>query len=613
MPTGLLRSAIGFAAAVLVLTAVRVPCALAQTASSTQLTLADYGLGNGATVTGTNPRFDLYVPDYSSARRLHVAFKVQFSSIVADGGSITVRVDGSPIGTTTVGALRKGGTAGGVFEHFKGRGRVLDVSIEGQLGIRTGPCKSYDPNAFWMRVERGTTLTVEHTDAPPKTPPEFFQNYDGAYAVLPAPGAPDEVRRSALALAYWIHQFQRWRRVRLSYDSVPAGPVRKIVVGESGEGGDLAVRDGVLYTTPRGVDLLLVQAALRVAAKERNDSVSLKNVALRSPATLDAMGVGTRTQRGAGDLSFAVPFALSVFGGLPYGLHAHLDLAHGSFDRADRAAVTVLLNGAVVNGFGLSSQGGTQHFDVPIDEHRLGPTNTLTATVEYAPHGCQNVTLTVSLLGSSRLVWDGVAGYPPTIGEFFSEAAGKLGVAVSQPELYPYAFLLLDRLGSIDPNVSNVDVERYAGTLSGYDDAAYVAAPADIKEMPLAWDPATGNLRLTDDAGKTVFAAQVGAAYGQFRSFRAAVPTLILTYTKTGDPQILNGLANLTPSQLGGARSDLLLFDAKHVVYESPANVVTAQRSPRSALFTSWPLIAGFGVVVVVALFFIARRARKVS
>ena len=222
--------------------------------------------------------------------------------------------------------------------------------------------------------------------------------------------------------------------------------------------------------------------------------------------------------------------------------------------------------------------------------------------------------MTVSLLGDSSFSWSGVNAYPPTIGEFFNESSGSLGVAISDPKLDGYAFTLLDRLGAIDPNVARVSVTPYDGTpLTGVREAAYVSAPEAFKEIPLSWNPESGDLNLSDDKGKTVFAAKLGTVYGLLRTFREAVPSLVLTYTKSDSPQILASLGDLTPAQLSAARSELLLFDRQGIQYQSPPHRLVELRNPPSPVRASWPLFIVFGIVVVVALFLIARRARRVS
>ena len=582
-------------------------------AATTELPVSAYGYHGGTTLTGTNPRFDLYVPDYPGARKMDVRFALSFPSIVDSNATVLVRVDGAPIASATVGALqRAGGVATGTFDRFHGKGKMLDVSVEAHLAVVSKPCPQFDPHALWMRVGPESRITIARDDAKPTTVNAFFQTYDDAYAIELAQGAPDSDRLSALALGYWIHQVERWRRASATFLQPAKAPQRRIVAGEFSR--DLEVRDGTLYVTPRGIDLLIAQRAPAVTVKP--DEAGFANVEAapaRSPVTLDALGIGTRTQQGAGELTFPTGFTLGTFGGLPHGLHFHVDLSHGAY-AAGHAAVNVTLNGAVINGFLLSRAGGTQHYDVPIDDRRLGAANQLNVVVDYVPQDCAHAGVAVSLLGSSSFGWAGVAGYPPTIGEFFNESGGKLGVAVSDPKFDSDAFVLLDRLGQLDPHVGSIVASRYNGTsLTGVNAAIYVTSPEDLKEVPLSWDPATGELRLSNDAGKTVFTTQPGQAYGQIRALGGRVPSLVATYTKSDSPQVLQTVANLSASQLSAARSDTLLFDARGIVYESSAKTVISRREPPSVLRTSWPLFVAFGLVIVLALVLIARRARRVS
>ncbi|MBV8489505.1 MAG: cellulose biosynthesis cyclic di-GMP-binding regulatory protein BcsB, partial [Candidatus Eremiobacteraeota bacterium] len=485
----------------------------AAASATVHLPLAVYGLRSGATVTGSNPRFDLYVPDYRSARSLTARYALAFPSIVDGNGVVTVRVDGVPVGTSTVEAVRGGAIVSATFSHFEGKGRMLDVSIDAQLTVGGKKCREYDPKGLWMRILPASELAVDRNDAPPATVREFFEDYDGRYAVDVAPGAGEDVKRAAIGLAYWLHQIERWRHIDLAYLKKETAPGRTIVVGP-GEG-DLRVAGGKLYTTVHGIDVLRVRFVPKVSVEPQHGVAVIKGNRVKSPATLDALGIGTRTQRGTGDMSFPTGFSLGTFGGVPRGLHFHLDVAHGSYQAGDRAAVTVLLNGSAINGFQLSQNGGTQRYDVPIDEARLGPSNSLDVIVEFVPKGCAGASMTISLLGSSSLAWSGVNAYPPTIGEFFNEAAGHLGLAISDPKLDGNAFTLLDRIGSIDPNVTRITVAPYGGSaMSGVREAAYVSAPEAFQEIPISWNPQTGDLNLSNDKGQTVFAAKLGTVYG---------------------------------------------------------------------------------------------------
>ena len=580
-------------------------------AAVSQLPLAAYGFGGGVTVTGSDPRFDLYVPDYASARKMNVRFALVFSPIVDAKSIVTVTVDGAPIGNETVANLRKGATVGGTFANFTGNGRMLTVAVQAHLGVGGPLCHEYDPRAIWMRVAPSSAIAVERNDGQAPTPAQFFDDYDGRFAVGTAAGAPRDVKNTAIALGYWLHQFERWRQIALFYQR-ETPDAKQIVVG--GGSPDLSVTHGVLHVTPHGLELLIARAAPDVTVKTQDGIATLKAKRLHSPATLDRLGIGTRTQRGTGDLTFPVSFALGTFGGIPHGLHAILELAHGAYEQGDRAAVTVSLNGAVINGFRLSPNGGTQRFDVPIDERWLDAANTLAVAVEYVPRGCARASMTASLLGSSVLRWNGVAQYAPTIGEFFNQATGTLGVAISGDDLDPSAFALLDRLGAIDPNLSRVIVRPYDGTApQDVTETLYVATPMAVKQPPMSWDPQTGALRLSDDAGKTVFSVQPGAAYGELRAFRDDVPSLLATYTKAHRPDALANVGALSAAQLSALNSELALFDARGIVYRSSPHAILRARTPASPLKASWPLLLVFAAVVVVALILIAQRARRVS
>ncbi|HTA40243.1 MAG TPA: cellulose biosynthesis cyclic di-GMP-binding regulatory protein BcsB [Candidatus Acidoferrales bacterium] len=579
------------------------------------LGLPIFGFASGATVTGTNPRFDLYVPDYRSARSMRVHFTLQFPEHVDGDATVVVRADGAQIGSATVASLRKGGSLDGTFNKFHGTGRMIDVSVETYLTVKTSStCKEFDPRSLWMRVAPQSRIEIAHATTPAATVAEFFQDYDGRYAVDVASGAPDETHLAAIALGYWINQIERWRRVHLTFEEKAAGAPRNIVV-ESEAAQDLALRDGTLYVTQRGIDLIAAKGAPTIVAPWTSGVAVRHGPAPASPASLDALGIGTRTQRGSGDLSFPIDFTLGTFGGLPETLHLHLQLSHGPYRSGDRAAVSIWLNGAVVNGFNLSQQGKTEDFDVPLDVNRLAGSNQLAVVVEFIPksEACAGgrPAMAASVLGTSTFTWTSLANFSPSIGEFFNEVSDNVGVAVG-PNLDGAAFTLMTRFGTVNPNVTSLKVLRYTGTpIDGYRSEIYVADAASLAELPLAYDPATGALKVTSDAGKTVYQASLDFPAGIVQTVREATPTLVLTYAKS--PSALDAMRVVSFRELSNARYDVLVFNDRGIAYTNPPQIVADRRRPPTPIRSSWPLIAAFGALIVIALVFIARRARKVS
>src|SRR5579862_2076122 len=241
------------------LVAFAVLCALAaqraQAADRTAtLPLSAFGFQSGVTITGTNPRFDLYVPDYHSARRLDARFALAFPPSVDADSVVVLRVGDTPIGQSTVGALRKGGVLAASFTRFRGNGHMLDVSVETYLTISGRNCNDYDPRTLWMYVTPASQIAIRHSAAAPASIAEFFEDYDGNFAVNVAPGAPDAIRLAALGLAYWVNQLERWRHVHLTLNAPANAAARTIVVAASNE--DLAVRGSVAYANAHGVDLI---------------------------------------------------------------------------------------------------------------------------------------------------------------------------------------------------------------------------------------------------------------------------------------------------------------------------------------------------------------------
>jgi hypothetical protein len=580
-----------------------------------ELALPVFGFSSGMTVTGTNPRFDLYVPDYRSARSMQVRFVLQVPEHVDGDGTVVVRVDGTPIGSASIDAIRKGASVGGTFAKFRGTGRMIDVSVETYLTVRASrSCQEYDPRSLWLRISPESAVTIVHSTAAPATVAEFFQDYDGRYAVSLAPGAPDATRLAAIGLGYWLDQLERWRRVHLTFEAKPGEPARAIVVVPSSTQ-DLAVRDGKLYATPHGIELIAAKGAQTIVAPGAGGGVVHRGAAPQSPVTLDALGIGTRTQTGSGDLTFPVSFTLGTFGGLPDGLHLHLLLSHGPYRAGDRASVSVMLNGAAINGFNLSQTGKTESYDVPLDANRLAGSNQLAVVVEFVPKNEEcaggRPAMAASVLGSSSFAWRGLSSFAPSIGEFFNGASGSVGVGVGA-NLDAAAFALMDRLGTVDTNVTGLDIRRYTGgELEGQHSEIYVADPKSLGALPIAYDPATGRLTVSNDAGKTVYQASLDVPSGILQSVRVDVPALVLTYAKSAEA--LGDLRVVSFRELSSAGYDVLVFNDRGIAYTNPPQMVADRRRPPTPIRSSWPVFVLFGVLIVVALILIARRARRVS
>lgn len=565
--------------------------------SKTELPLSAFGLKDGTVVTGSNPRFDLYVPDYAAARQLSARFALQFPQNADPGSSVLLRVGDTTIAQSTVGEIRKSGGIAGTFANLDGSGRMLDVSVQSDLTVSGGECRDYDPRSLWMRVAPQTSLTVLHA-ASPTTIAQFFQDYDGRYAVTVAGAAPENLRLQAVTLGYWLEQIDRWRSERLWFLSKPPKPYREIVVGGANQ--DLAVRGGVLYANARGLDAIAAKAYGTLLAPSVEGAVAIRGKRIRSPATLAALGLGTRTQTGAGRMAFPVSFTLGTFGGLPKGLHFVMHLAHGAYTPEDRATATVFLNGAVINGFTLSRQGKTERFDVPIDESRLGGANQLLVVVEFVPKSiCARASFSVSLLGSSALTWRGLNRYIPTIGEIMNGASGSAAIVSSEPNLDPYAFQLLERLGMMDPNLTDlVAIRKPSAALH----VRYLFSVAPLVEP-------SGMSETARAAIASMRAAHV--SFGVLESTRTSVPELRLAYTASA--AALAAFGSLSSGELSGASSDVLLFNQRGVAFVNPDAALMSARTAPSPIRALWPFIAAGVVVAAVALYLIARRARKVS
>ena len=121
----------------------------------------------------------------------------------------------------------------------------------------------------------------------------------------------------------------------------------------------------------------------------------------------------------------------------------------------------------------------------------------------------------------------------------------------------------------------------------------------------------SGELNVRNASGKAVYQARLDTPYAILQSLRAGVPSLVMTYAQ--QPSALDSLQTLSASELSAARYDIVLFNDRGIAYTNPAEMVEVKRAPPSPLRSSWPLIVLFGVVVVVGLALIARRARRVS
>jgi hypothetical protein len=288
-----------------------------------------------------------------------------------------------------------------------------------------------------------------------------------------------------------------------------------------------------------------------------------------SVLSLSALGVGGLAQRGE-DVRFDIPFTLGQLGGAPDRAQLGLLLSAGAAGRVD-----AILNGRPVNAFAISS--GSQTLRVPLPSSSLRGTNLVRLDVRVANPAafCKAQPPLTSIAPSSTLAFSGAADLPDTIERRIGELHGNVTVGYD-PALFAQSFAVMNALGSVNRTIAHIDARPLANDSPA---AIVIGAPPDIEP---------------DDGG----------SYGEVR---VEGERLLISYV--GDPSVLERLPDVA-GLLAGA-------DGTHFEFGKTGPVLTRgglpeTRSKRRGRATL-AIYAGFALILAVAVYLIAQRARRFS
>ncbi|GAC1387844.1 MAG: hypothetical protein NVSMB31_00820 [Vulcanimicrobiaceae bacterium] len=595
-------------------------CATNQARGATvQIPFSELGYGADQSLGGPNPKFSIFVPVYPQLKALRVHIPLRVSPLIDRRSSLTLLVNERPVYTATLASLGSSPVIDRTIVVPSGPRTSMEIAVQGKFFRKCDICFDLDTSDFWLNVLHTGSLAA--ITGPVSHKPfirDFLQDYRGSIRIVVPQSATASSRYSALRLAYYLHQINRWRHTAVTMSAVRDRSGRNIVFGDFRQ--PLQVRGNDLYASADGVtvlnhqlDALLVTDSVTAA---RYDQPSTDTVRER---TLDDLGMATQTQTGIDEMPFAVPLALNQIGGLPSNLHLHVALTHTALVPEDRASVKVMVNNTLEHSYGLRPEGGEEDFDVPINDDVLRSSNDVKIVPSYYSKrsACKGgyPRMTTSLLGSSSFSWDALDRGVHSVGDFYNMASGRVAVLVAGESLVPYAFSVLDSLGSVNASVKQLDVQAFNGTIpSGYDYAIVVSAPDQLNSFSIPLKPGGKDFSLIEkSSGKVVYRAQYSQPFGILQvGAKEAPSTLFATYWK--DAAVAAGLRRISPSEIAAQSDDVFLFNQEQATYSSTADSPAAHRGKvdrvRQAMI---PIIGVFILVLLGLIIFTAQRARRVS
>ena len=300
--------------------------------------------------------------------------------------------------------------------------------------------------------------------------------------------------------------------------------------------------------------------------------ISLRNRAPPHGAlTFADLGVSPLEQSGE-DVDFVVPFTLGQLGDVPNRLVAELRLHASAPSHLD-----AMFNGREINTFVLAA--GTHDVRLPIATSTLRGVNTLRVAIrfDHAPVYCATAAPQVALDGSV-LHWSGHGDVAMTLERRVGGLSGRVTVE-SDPAIFAQAFVALNTLGSLNHTIDAIDVR-----------------PLD-RGAPRAGEVEIG--------AATGIATEGKGSYGEVR----VEPDGAIVISYIGDPAVLYRLPQFSHllATSDGTRFEFGMTGAPSTQGGPFATHAEMQRRIRLAMY------AAFVVVLVVATFLIARRARRFS
>lgn len=276
-----------------------------------------------------------------------------------------------------------------------------------------------------------------------------------------------------------------------------------------------------------------------------------------------------------------------------------------------------MMNDTLVRSFEFHGETGIETYDVPIGRDLLRASNDLriVPTFFYKRDGCKGnyPRMTTSLLGTSSMTWSSVDRRADSIGDFYNLASGRVVVLVGSPAMVPYAFAVLNTLGSVNTSIRELDVEPYDGSIpKGYDYAIVVAAPDLLSGASLTLTPGAANFTLADDSsGAGAYRASYGQPFGVLEVDTKGSPILYATYWK--DATAASSIALIAPARLAEQADDVLMFNREQAAYSAFPGRLHAAAAGDPVRRLLIPGAIAFVVLLAGLLFLTARRARSSS
>ncbi|MDP9016687.1 MAG: cellulose biosynthesis cyclic di-GMP-binding regulatory protein BcsB, partial [Candidatus Eremiobacteraeota bacterium] len=588
-------------------------------AASVVIPFSELGYGSDQSLGGPNPKFGIFVPVYPQLKALHVHIPLRISPLIDRRSSLTLMVNERPVFTESLASLGAAPVIDQTIMVPSGPRTSMEVALQGKFFRKGDICFDLDTSDFWLNVLHTGSLTA--ITGPVAHKPfirDFLQDYRGSIRIVMPQNANTQSRYSALRLAYYLHQINRWRHTSVTMAASRDAAGRNIVFGSFSE--PLQVRGNDLYANADGVtllnhqlDSLLVTSSVTAVQYDQHATEAVRE------RTFEDLGMPTQTQTGIDEMPFQVPLALNEIGGLPSNLHLHVALTHTALVPEDRASVKIMVNNTLEHSFGVRPEGGEEDFDVPINDDVLRSSNDVKIVPSYYSKrsACKGgyPRMTTSLLGSSTVSWDTLDRGLHSVGDFYNMASGRVAVLVAGDSLVPYAFAVLDSLGTVNASVKQLDVQAYNGSIpDGYDYAIVVSPPDQLGSFSVPLKPGGKDFSLIEkSSGKVLYRAQYAQPFGILQvGAKEAPSTLFATYWK--DPGVAAGLSRIEPSEVAAQSDDVFLFNQEQATYSSTADTPAAHRGKvdrvRQAMI---PIIGVFALLLLALIMFTAQRARRAS
>jgi hypothetical protein len=285
------------------------------------------------------------------------------------------------------------------------------------------------------------------------------------------------------------------------------------------------------------------------------------------------LGLSPLEQSGE-DVNFVLPFTLGQLRGVPNLLVAMVHVRANAPGR-----VEAVLNGREINAFSVTA--GAQILRVPIAVSGLRGTNALRIEMRFShPQTfCESNAPNVSIEGS-ELQWSGHGDLPMTLERGVSELSGRVTVE-SDPAIFAQAFAVMNALGLVNRSIDAIDARAVERGATQPGEIEIAAAP-----------------------GPDIEAAQP-ASYGEVRVERNGA--IVVSYI--GDPAVLQRLPQFSGVLAGSDATRIEFGTTGAILTRSDPFLTRAQERQRMR----WIIWAAFILVLVVATFLIARRARRFS